>query len=70
MIQILLPSNSASNTSSPSTSTELHSINHCDGYLQSGNTNTNCNGRVISSISSGSSYYSGINSAYWNRQLR
>uniref|UniRef100_A0A8R1TQ80 MH2 domain-containing protein n=1 Tax=Onchocerca volvulus TaxID=6282 RepID=A0A8R1TQ80_ONCVO len=68
MIQILLPSNSASNTPSPSTSTELHSINHCDGYLQSGNMDTNCNGRVVSSISSSSSYHSGINSVYWNHE--
>ncbi|EFO15721.2 hypothetical protein LOAG_12788 [Loa loa] len=71
MIQILLPGNSASNTPSPSASTDLHSINHSDGYSQSSSADINCNGRTISSTSSGSSsYYSGITSAYWNRQLR
>uniref|UniRef100_A0A0R3RKQ0 MH2 domain-containing protein n=1 Tax=Elaeophora elaphi TaxID=1147741 RepID=A0A0R3RKQ0_9BILA len=72
MIQILLPSNSASNTPSQSASTELHNINHCDGCSQSSSADTNCNGRTVSSRSSSgsSSHYSGVSSAYWNRQLR
>ncbi|VDK69430.1 unnamed protein product [Litomosoides sigmodontis] len=72
MIQILLPSsNSASNAPSPLASTELHSVNHCDGRSQSNSADTNCNVRTISSISSGSSSHcSGVSSAYGNRQLR
>ncbi|MCP9263351.1 Carboxypeptidase D [Dirofilaria immitis] len=70
MIQILFPSHAATNVLSPLINTELHSINHFDGYSQSSSANTNCTGRTVSSISSGSSYYSGINSEYWNRQSR
>ncbi|KAL3990138.1 MH2 domain family protein [Acanthocheilonema viteae] len=72
MIQILFPNNSAPNTPSPSASIELHSMNHGDGYSQSSSADTNCNGRTVSSISSGSSsHYSGISSAnFWNRQLK
>ncbi|VDM14685.1 unnamed protein product [Wuchereria bancrofti] len=73
MIQILFPSNSVSNTPSPSTSTEFHNINHCDGGYSaaSSSADTNCNGRTFSSTSSGSSsHHSAVSSAYWNRQLR
>ncbi|VIO89778.1 Uncharacterized protein BM_BM8761 [Brugia malayi] len=71
MIQILFPSNSVSNTPSPTTSAEHHSINHCDGYSATSSADTNCNVRTVSSTSSGSSsHYSAVSSAYWNRQLR
>ncbi|VDK49272.1 unnamed protein product [Gongylonema pulchrum] len=71
MIQILLPSSSASNTSSSSASGEHRNTNRYDGYAHSSAHDLNCINHTVSSGSSGSSsHYSGSNSAFWIRQPR